>query len=237
MAETAQVSSLPLPPMQYVNLFSEENVKRGRIPRPPPPISDGYSMFGNPYHTDDPVIRPLESQVKLKSYLQYILVPQIFSFQNIRRLYPNNYDHRRELKKLNHSITASFLDLVDICIRNPESEARAAKIDDLTLLFIHMHHLVNEFRPHQARETLRVMLEQQKRQRLEIAERFRRHFDKACEIVQQAVNSIPEPSESNLKLLIDLERIQPSDGASTNQTSDDVCMEEDRVLCQVVDSM
>nr|CAG4648280.1 EOG090X0EJA [Moina brachiata]SVE93286.1 EOG090X0EJA [Moina brachiata] len=218
MAETAQVSSLPLPPMQYVNLFSEENVKRGRIPRPPPPITDGYSMFGNPYHTDDPVIRPLESQ-------------------NIRRLYPNNYDHRRELKKLNHSITASFLDLVDICIRNPESEARAAKIDDLTLLFIHMHHLVNEFRPHQARETLRVMLEQQKRQRLEIAERFRRHFDKACEIVQQAVNSIPEPSESNLKLLIDLERIQPSDGASTNQTSDDVCMEEDRVLCQVVDNM
>lgn len=141
------------------------------------------------------------------------------------------------MKKLNHSITASFLDLVDICSRNPESEARAAKIDDLTLLFIHMHHLVNEFRPHQARETLRVMLEQQKRQRLEIAERFRRHFDKACEIVQQAVNSIPEPSEANLKLLIDLERIQPSDGTSINQSTDDICMEEDRILCQVVDNM
>nr|CAH0100824.1 unnamed protein product [Daphnia galeata] len=218
MSETAQVSSLPLPPMQYVNLFNEENTKRGRTPRPPPPITDNYSMFGNPYNTDDAVIRPLESQ-------------------NIRRLYPNNYDHRRELKKLNHSITASFLDLVDICIRNPESEARATKIDDLTLLFIHMHHLVNEFRPHQARETLRVMLEQQKRQRLEIAERFRRHFDKAWELVQQAINTIPEPTESNLKLLIDIERVQPSEGNSSNQTSGNGCAEEDRVLCQMIDSL
>ena len=158
-------------------------------------------------------------------------------FQNIRRLYPNNYDHRRELKKLNHSITASFLDLVDICIRNPESEARATKIDDLTLLFIHMHHLVNEFRPHQARETLRVMLEQQKRQRFEIAERFRRHFDKAWELVQQAVNAIPEPTEGNVKLLIDVERIQPLEGNSNNQTSGTGCAEEDRVLCQMIDSL
>nr|CAG4648916.1 EOG090X0EJA [Polyphemus pediculus] len=218
MSETAQVSSLPLPPMQYVNLFNDENVKRGRTPRPPPPITDAYSMFGSPYHTDDAVIRPLESQ-------------------NIRRLYPNNYDHRRELKKLNHSITASFLDLVDIIIRNPESEARAAKIDDLTLLFIHMHHLVNEFRPHQARETLRVMLEQQKRQRLEIAERFQRHLEKATELVGLSVSSIPEPTESNLKLLIDVERIQPSSIQNGQTINEDGCTEEDRMMCQIIDSM
>lgn len=150
-------------------------------------------------------------------------------------MYPNNYDHRRELKKLNHSITASFLDLVDICIRNPESEARATKIDDLTLLFIHMHHLVNEFRPHQARETLRVMLEQQRRQRLEIAERFRRHYDKACELVQQAVNTIPEPTESNIKLLIDIERVKPSEGNTNSTSCEDGCAEEDRIMCQIID--
>jgi len=160
-----------------------------------------------------------------------------FLQQNIRRLYPNNYDHRRELKKLNHSITASFLDLVDIIIRNPESEARAAKIDDLTLLFIHMHHLVNEFRPHQARETLRVMLEQQKRQRLEIAERFQRHFEKSSELVRQAVNSIPEPTESNIKLLIDVERVQPSDGQNGTDNSEEGCTEEDRKMCLIIDSM
>nr|CAG4645153.1 EOG090X0EJA [Leptodora kindtii] len=216
MSETAQVSSLPLPPMQYVTLFSEENIKRGRTLKPPPPITDSYSMFGNQFHTDDPVIRPLESQ-------------------NIRRLYPNNYDHRRELKKLNHSVMASFLDLVDIIIRNPESARRAEKIDDLTLLFIHMHHLVNEFRPHQARETLRVMLEQQKRQRFEIAERFQRHFEKALELVQQAVNSIQEPSESSNKLLIDIERIQPQDQSGASRDTEDGCSEEDRMMCSIVD--
>ena len=52
MSETTQVSSLPLPPMQYVSLFSDENVKRGRIPKPPPPITDSYSMFGSQFHTD-----------------------------------------------------------------------------------------------------------------------------------------------------------------------------------------
>lgn len=48
----------------------------------------------------------------------------------------------------------------------------------MTLLFIHMHHLINEFRPHQARETLRVMMQMQRRQRLETAERFQKHLEK-----------------------------------------------------------
>ncbi len=52
------------------------------------------------------------------------------------------------------------------------------QIDDLNLLFIHMHHLINEFRPHQARETLRVMLHVQRRKRLQVANSFQQHLDK-----------------------------------------------------------
>jgi mediator of RNA polymerase II transcription subunit 7 len=51
-------------------------------------------------------------------------------------------------------------------------------VEDLSLLFIHIHHLLNEFRPHQARETLRVMMELQRRQRAETAHRFQKHLDK-----------------------------------------------------------
>jgi len=29
---------MPLPPMQYVNLYTDENVKKGRAPKPPPPV-------------------------------------------------------------------------------------------------------------------------------------------------------------------------------------------------------
>ena len=55
--------------------------------------------------------------------------------------------------QLNQSILVNFLDLLDILIRAPDSPKRQEKIDDMNLLFIHMHHLTNEFRPHQARET------------------------------------------------------------------------------------
>lgn len=197
--EAIQVSSLPLPPVQYINLYSDENVRRGRAPRPPPPIHDSYSMFGNVFNADDTIIRPLEAQ-------------------GIKRLYPQHFDRRRELKKLNHSLLVNFLDLIDLLVQCPDSPRRAEKVcihtiviwinifisivfvtftyfdfekfkkywcnlivlqvEDLSLLFIHIHHLLNEFRPHQARETLRVMMELQRRQRLETALRFQKHLEK-----------------------------------------------------------
>lgn len=45
----------------------------------------------------------------------------------------------------------NFLDLLDILIHCPDSPKRQEKIDDISLLFIHMHHLINEFRPHQVK--------------------------------------------------------------------------------------
>lgn len=62
-SEGIQVSSLPLPPMQYVNHYTDDMIKRGRAPRPPPPIQDTYHMFGNAFNTEESIIRPLESQV------------------------------------------------------------------------------------------------------------------------------------------------------------------------------
>lgn len=101
-------------------------------------------------------------------------------FQGIKRLYPQHFDRRRELRKLNHSLLVNFLDLLDLLVMCPDSPKRAEKVEDLSLLFIHIHHLLNEFRPHQARETLRVMMEMQRRQRIETAVRFQKHLDKVC---------------------------------------------------------
>lgn len=188
----SQVSSFPLPPAHYFKFYSNDNIAKGIAPKPPNVgLIESYSMFGwvicrkfydfrqhgsdqpvqcqsfiilsyidiqhpkknsNTFANDDIIIRPLESQ-------------------QIRRLYPQHFDRKKELKKLNHSLLVNFLDLVDILINAPESPRRTEKIDDLTVLFLHIHHLLNEYRPHQARETLRVMLELQKRQRLETARR------------------------------------------------------------------
>ena len=197
-------------------------------------------MFGVQFHADDHIIRPLESQ------------------RGLRRLYPQNYDHKRELKKLNHSILANFLDLLDILIKAPDSHKRGEKIDDLTLLFIHMHHLINEFRPHQARETLRVMMEVQQRQRLETSERFQKHLEKVQEMLRNSISALPDDTELDSKLLIKMEPMEVDTSKSNlssilqnikqevkiKQESEFNADEEngdcntlDKMMCDIVDSM
>merc|ERR1719273_1702950 len=132
-------------------------------------------MFGVTINNDDAIIQSLESQ-------------------GIKRLYSTkDIDRKKELRKLNHSILVNFLDLIDILIKSPESTKREEKIEDINLLFIHMHHLINEFRPHQARETLRVMLMVQKRKRTNFTEKFREQLEKVKVIIQEAVDALPDP--------------------------------------------
>ena len=96
------------------------------------------------------------------------------------------------MRKLNHSVLVNFLDLIDILIKCPESAKRDEKIEDINLLFIHMHHLINEFRPHQARETLRVMLMVQRRKRTQFTTKFKEQLEKVEGIIQEAIESLPE---------------------------------------------
>jgi len=58
---------MPVPPLQYVKLYTDENVKNNRAPKPPPPIQDTYSMFGVTINNDDAIIQSLESQVSLEN--------------------------------------------------------------------------------------------------------------------------------------------------------------------------
>lgn len=221
-AVAASVMSLPLPPAQYISLFSDENVRKNRTPRQPPAIPDGYSMFGNTYNNEE-MIRSLESQ-------------------GFRRLIPQHFDRRKELKKLNHSLFANFLDLIDLLVNYPDSPRRAEKIEDLSLLFVHIHHLLNEFRPHQARETLRVVMEMQKRARVETRRRFQRHLEMVRDLVKCAFNALPDEQQMAEKQLqqqrigtdcgvIDA-KLQPGVG---NDRRSDTCDPLDQLMCDLVD--
>ena len=83
-AEMELKSTFPAPPSQYINQYSDDNVRRGRAPRPPLPpqgMQTEYTMFGVPFSADDPIIRPLESQVRdLSSCWCTYLHIQITSF-------------------------------------------------------------------------------------------------------------------------------------------------------------
>lgn len=110
------------------------------------------------------------------------------------------------------------------------------QIDDISLLFVHMHHLLNEFRPHQARETLRVMMEMQKRQRIETASRFQKHLNKAKDIAKTALALLPDPAvhESNQKLSVKMD-VDCRDPLSS--VNSDLNNQLDRIMCKIIDSM
>ena len=44
--EERGVSPFPQPPAAFYKQYSEENVKAGSAPAPPPPIQGSYSVFG-----------------------------------------------------------------------------------------------------------------------------------------------------------------------------------------------
>lgn len=218
----ARVSTFPdLPP--FYRLYSDEHIQKGLSLPPPPPVVGPYEMFGEHYDTNDPIIRSLESQ-------------------DIKQLYPDNPDSQVELKKLNHSILVCFLELLDILITNPSSEKRTEKIEDLKLLFINMHHLINEFRPHQARETLKVILERQYLQREDMMNTLQRSMDtarhrlKECKMIAQKLKEELERKRKSPNP----QKPEPMDSSSsalnTVAQSDVVSGEsEDLSMCDCID--
>ncbi|XP_071949487.1 mediator of RNA polymerase II transcription subunit 7-like [Antedon mediterranea] len=231
MAEEQGVSSLPLPPMQFIKHYTDDRIRNGTAPKPPHPPPDKYDMFGATFQPDDAIIRQLESQ-------------------GLQRLHPKQFDHKDELKRLNHSILVNFLDLVDILITSPSSQHRQQKVEDINLVFIHMHHLINEFRPHQARETLRVMMEVQKRQRLDTAERFQKHLEKVTESLQNCLGSLPSnigSIESKVVTSIEIEqrsmnmKQEPKDTVieeeEQKKVQEDNFYDKDKLMCDMVDSI
>ena len=65
------------------------------------------------------------------------------------------------LVQLTRSILLNFLELVHILATNPSSTEYGPKWEDLRDLFRNAHQAVNEYRPHQAREALILMMEAQ----------------------------------------------------------------------------
>ena len=157
--------------------------------------------------------------------------------QGFKRLYSaKDIDRKKELRKLNHSVLVNFLDMIDILIKSPESPKRDEKIEDINLLFIHMHHLINEFRPHQARETLRVMLMVQKRKRTQFTGKFKEQLEKVESIIQEAIDNLPD---TDCDEAMDTSHISGKKKSSSEGESGETehCSGLDRIMCNIVDEL
>ncbi|KAH8552854.1 MED7 protein-domain-containing protein [Umbelopsis sp. PMI_123] len=74
--------------------------------------------------------------------------------------------------QLLRSLMAQFLTLLDILVREPEKFG--PRIEDISNILINIHHILNEYRPHQARETLRLMLETQLKKKMQATAELKR---------------------------------------------------------------
>jgi mediator of RNA polymerase II transcription subunit 7 len=109
------------------------------------------------------------------------------------------------LKKTIRSILLNFLELITILSEDPTRAPN--KIQDMTVLFLNAHHMINEYRPHQARETLILMMEEQVERKLAEIQRVKDLSEK----MEALLENIPVPVIDKDDLLA----IEPPAVAST----------------------
>ncbi|XP_027088111.1 mediator of RNA polymerase II transcription subunit 7a-like [Coffea eugenioides] len=158
------------PPPPFYRLYKKYSEDSKSAPEPPPPIEGNYQLFGATYTTDD-VLPSLEEQ-------------------GVRQLYPKgpNVDFKKELRALNRELQLHILELADILIERPSQYAR--RVEDISLIFKNLHHLLNSLRPHQARATLIHILELQIQRRKQAVEDIKRRREEAQRLLKEALGTL-----------------------------------------------
>ena len=129
------------PPPDFYKLYGRDE----EAPKPPPPVKGSYTTFGAEHSTE-------------------FVEPPFEQSMMYRRDGPG-VDLRLELKSLNKEVLERFIALTDDVIENPSAYER--RVEEITLLFNNMHHLLNAIRPSQAYATLEHVLTEQVKQKRE----------------------------------------------------------------------
>ncbi|KAL5328266.1 hypothetical protein ACEPPN_001764 [Leptodophora sp. 'Broadleaf-Isolate-01'] len=115
---------------------------------PEPPVDGSYRCFGDPFRLDEPL-----------PTLQALGLEQLYTPPGTPNGSSKYADRAFILKRIAKSLLLNFLELVGIMSIDPEQYSE--KVDHIKTLFVNFHHLLNEYRPHQARESLILMMQDQ----------------------------------------------------------------------------
>ncbi|KAF3936928.1 hypothetical protein ABW19_dt0207276 [Dactylella cylindrospora] len=198
-------SAFPAPPQFYKNFTAENQAKlkelRGAssqnsedltqedasnalppellclIP-PKAPTEGQYRSFGDTWNIPDrlPTLKELN-------------IPQLFPEPSDESY---NIDRAQELRRLCKSLLLNYLELVGIMGVTPGEFEE--KVYHLRIHMINIHQLINEYRPHQARETLISMMEEQ----LERSKQETEENRKACRKVRELMASLDSYNANGL---------------------------------------
>ncbi|KAJ3067855.1 Mediator of RNA polymerase II transcription subunit 7 [Podochytrium sp. JEL0797] len=199
----------PLPPAHYKRFTAEAlAAKDDPLLLPPPPLGPGvaaYTVFGETLRLQDKA--PL---------------PKDLAFE---QLFADEFDRAEELKRLNHSLLLNFLELNHVLTTQPEEYHR--KIADIRLIFKNMHYLLNGYRPHQARDTLKLLMELQIKRRQKMAREIETCLHDVQAVFRDFDSTIFEPAgagkgSSNTDMDVDMDE---ADGVGKPNIAGDAGME------------
>ncbi|KAK9324350.1 MED7 protein-domain-containing protein [Lipomyces orientalis] len=172
------------------------------VPPPPPDAGTGpddppctYRSLGHIWSTKDSL-----------PTLSALGIPELFSNASSDEAGADPSYRVSELKQLTKSLLIKYLELVGVMGISPEQFPD--RVEDIRIILINMHHLLNEYRPHQARESLIIMMEEQlerKQAQIETAKR-------ACEHIESVLSSATAKSEMDSLEIKELYQVE-YDGA------------------------
>ncbi|KAJ3276133.1 Mediator of RNA polymerase II transcription subunit 7 [Terramyces sp. JEL0728] len=141
-------TAFPFPPTYYEN-YTDENIEKfnkekesGNITlnlEPPEPPEGPFIQFGE------------QDNIKIQ-------LPDVkeIGIQCSDSAGLSRSDH---LKMLNKSLLLNFVEMLDLLVTDTANANY--KVEHLRSLFVEFHHLLNEYRPHQGRETLMMIMKEQ----------------------------------------------------------------------------
>jgi mediator of RNA polymerase II transcription subunit 7 len=136
------------------------------IPPEPPKDSDEFKVFGTVTkakgmdtftNTMEWISRTLAADYTLTDWKYEQLYPSTDASSSAS----STLDRQRYLFRFLRSILVAYIELLGIVAVNPTSEHKDEKLRDMLTMVTNMHALINEYRPHQARETLIREMERQ----------------------------------------------------------------------------
>ncbi|PYI05394.1 mediator of RNA polymerase II transcription subunit 7 [Aspergillus sclerotiicarbonarius CBS 121057] len=133
-------------------------------------------------------------------------------------------NHAYYLLKISKSLLLNFLEFVGVLSVSPEQFE--SKVEDLRNLFINAHHLLNLYRPHQARESLIMMMEEQlsrTREEIEQMDKLKAEITSVLERLEAEGIAAQSPAQ------------QPDEDGKKDSASSEKAIEDARLVWDLLD--
>lgn len=174
------------------------------IPPEPPKDEDEFKVFGAMTKakgsdtftkTMEWISRTLSADYTLTGWEYAQLYPSTDASSSAS----SSLDRQRYLFRFLRSILVAYIELLGIVAVNPTSEHKDDKLKDILTMVANMHALINEYRPHQARETLIREMERQVERKKKEIEGVKKMKDRVAEVLEGFGKELPGEKSDDKK--------------------------------------